>query len=78
VVGRQPLCGRERSNLAEKTWKQLFGPTQSFDTCHNALPGMIAAREAGLLSGRVGSLIGKNALGHAAGRWHQLKLTFEL
>jgi hypothetical protein len=39
----------------------------SVESGHNALPLMIAPRQAGLLSGPVGKLEGKNALGHAAG-----------
>jgi hypothetical protein len=67
VVGRQPLCGRERSLSGRKIWKQLFVLTQSFDSG----PGfaMNDSRMRGrLLSGRIGRPNGKNAVGRVDGQ----------
>ena len=71
VVGRQPLfCGREGHFTRLRIRRKSFDPSQFFDSgsrVHNSLAPTLAEGGAGLLSGPVGRLEGKNALGHAAG-----------
>jgi len=69
--GGNPFCGREGRFTRLRIRKKLSDPSQFFfesgSRVHNSLAPTIAEGEAGLLSGPVGRLEGKNALGHAAG-----------